>query len=130
VSRHCPNPECLGLARDGRVAEFEDTIETCIDCGTRLLPGEWLPDEDPALEYNDLRTVFIAENPVQGHLVAGAIEAEGIPVYLKGEMLQGAVGELAPDVRQVEVQVPAERVDRAREIAMRFEGRIAEDPPD
>ena len=79
------------------------------------------PDHELALEYNDLQTVFIAANPVQGHVLASAIEAEGIPVYIKGEMLTGAVGELAADVLRVEVQVPVERADRAREIAMRFE---------
>lgn len=123
MARHCPNPICAGLARDGCVAEYDDVVEACLDCGSSLLPGEALPEPDPAFEYNDLRTVFISDNVVQGHLVAGAVEAEGIPVYLKGEMLQGAIGELAPDVRQVEVQVPMERVDRAREIALRFEGR-------
>jgi hypothetical protein len=123
VARYCPNPDCAGLARDGSIAQFNDTLVDCIDCGERLVPGLPSSDGDLGLEYNDLRTVFIAENVVQGHLVAGTIEAEGIPVYLKGEMLQGAVGELSADVRQVEVQVPLERVDRARQIAMRFEGR-------
>ena len=37
-------------------------------------------------------------------------------------MLQGAIGELAADVRNVEVQVPLERYDDARAVAMRFEG--------
>lgn len=121
MSRHCPNPDCAGLARDGRIAEYGDRVEACLDCGTRLLAGP-APEADPALEYHSLRTVFIAENVVQGHLVAGAIEAAGIPVYLKGEMLQGAIGELAADVRNVEVQVPLERYDDARAVAMRFEG--------
>ena len=123
MAKHCPNPECAGLARDGCVAEFNDTLVECLDCGASLAPGTHRPERDLGLEYNDLRTVFIAEGVVQGHLVAGAIEADGIPVYIKGEMLQGAVGELSADVRQVEVQVPFEREDEARRIAMRFEGR-------
>lgn len=121
VTRHCPNPDCAGLARDGRIAEYDDRVASCLDCGGPLLAGP-APEIDPALEYNGLRTVFIAENVVQGHLVAGAIEGSGIPVYLKGEMLQGAIGELAADVRNVEVQVPIERFDEARALAMRFEG--------
>jgi hypothetical protein len=127
VAKHCPNPDCAGLARDGSVAEYDDRIVECLDCGVRLVTGLSLP-EDPelGLEFNDLETVFIAASAVQGHLVASSIEAEGIPVYIKGEMLQGAVGELSADVHQVEVQVPVERSERAREVAMRFEGRFEE----
>jgi len=97
-------------------------MTVCVDCGGRLVAGCAVPDPAPVLEFNDLRTVFIASSVVQGHVVAGAIEAAGIPVYLKGEMLQGAIGELAADVGQVEVQVPIDRVERARDIALLFEG--------
>ena len=125
--RHCPNPVCAGRARDGVVPEFVDAVSRCLDCDTVLLPGPAIPEPDEkGLEYNDLRTVFIAGSPVQGQLVAGLIEAEGIPVYVKGEALLGAVGELAADVQQVEIQVPVERADEARSIALRFEGPAAE----
>jgi hypothetical protein len=123
LAKHCPNPACAGLARDGVVAEYVDRLIECVDCGARLVAGPPGADPEPGLEYNDLRTVFIAANGVQAHLVAGAIEAEGIPSYLKGEMLTGAVGELGADTHHVEVQVPAERAEEARTIAMRFEGR-------
>jgi len=121
LTRHCPNPDCPGLARDGIVAEFVDHMSECVDCGERLAFGPAVSPDDPVLEYNDLRTVFIASSAVQGHLVGGAIESAGIPVYIKGESLQGAVGELAVDVAQVEVQVPVERMDDAREIVVAFE---------
>ena len=124
MAKHCPNPDCAGLARDGSVAEYDDRIVECLDCGARLVRGLSLPDSELGLEFVELETVFIAASVVQGHLVAGSIEAEGIPVYIKGEMLQGAVGELSADVHQVEVQVPAERAEQARQIAMRFEGRF------
>lgn len=124
MSKHCPNPDCAGLARDGCVAEYDDRIVECLDCGARLIKGLSLPDPELGLEFVELETVFIAASVVQGHLVAGSIEAEGIPVYIKGEMLQGAVGELSADVHQVEVQVPVERAEQARQIAMRFEGRF------
>jgi len=125
VAKHCPNPDCAGLARDGCVAEYHDELIECIDCGAHLVSGLSQRDRELGLEFNDLQTVFIAANVVQGHLVAGLIEAKGIPVYIKGEMLQGAVGELSADVRLVEIQVPVERALDARQIAMRFEG-----PPD
>jgi len=119
--KHCPNERCPGLARDGIVPEFVAALERCVDCGTRLIRGEVAPEPPPPLEYVDLRTVFIAADVVQGHLVRSLLETEGIPVYLKGEGLRAAVGELPADVTRVEVQVPFEREDEARAIAARFE---------
>jgi hypothetical protein len=119
--------ECAGLARDGSIAEFVESLEECVDCGTRLVAGPGEIDPEIGLEFNELKTVFIAANATEGHVVAGTIEAEGIPVYIKGEMLLGGVGELPTLDVQVEVQVPVERAERARELAMRFEGRLREE---
>ena len=120
--KHCPNPDCRGRVRDGRVAEFADTIESCLDCDARLVPGPALPDaEEPALEFHALETVFVSTGRVTARVVAGLLEASGIPVYVKGEMLAGAIGELPATVDQLEVQVPSERADRAREIVDRYE---------
>ena len=122
MTRHCPNPLCSGLARDGVVAEYVDTVDRCLDCGAELAAGPRALPEDPALEYNDLRTVFIAASPVQGEIVAGALETAGIPVFVKGGPLSGAIGELPATVVQVELQVPVERVDDALVITRRWEG--------
>ena len=121
MTKHCPNENCPGLARDSVVAEFVDELERCLDCDARLIRGVAFPEPPAPFEYNDLRTVFIAADVVHGHLVAGAIEVEGIPVYLKGEALRSAVGELPPDVMQIEVQVPVANEEQGRAIAMRFE---------
>lgn len=121
LTKHCPNPECGGLARDGVVAEFRDTVDTCLDCHSVLMPGERPAVVPREVEYVRLVTVFIASDLSQGHVVAGTIEAAGIPVFIKGEHLQGAVGELPPAVGQVEVQVPIEREEAARKIAMAWE---------
>ena len=97
--KHCPNPDCRGRVRDGRVAEFADTIESCLDCDARLVPGPALPDaEEPALEFHALETVFVSTGRVTARVVAGLLEASGIPVYVKGEMLAGAIGELPATV--------------------------------
>ena len=129
--KHCPNPECAGRERDGVVPEFRDEIERCLDCDTSLAAGAAVPpsDDDAGLEYVEWRTVYIAANAAQGRLIGSSIEAEGIPVYVKGEALQGAVGELPATVVQVEVQAPVERFEEAREIAMWFEGQSALPPP-
>lgn len=129
VPRFCPNPECSGLARDGVVAEFVDRVHECLDCGSPTLPGDGRisgSPEPPEVEYHELETVFVASDLAQGQLVASTIEAEGIPVYVKGEFLQGALGELPATVSQVEIQVPIERAEAAREIARRWEGPFRE----
>lgn len=104
------------------MAEFVDRIERCLDCGTTTVAGPREEPEDPALEYNALCTVFIAANPVQGEIVAGALEAAGIPVFVKGGALSGAIGELPATVVQVELQVPLDREDDALAITRRWEG--------
>ena len=65
-------------------------------------------DPNEAPRFHEFRTVFIASDAVQAHLVRGLIEAEGIRVYLKGEVLSSAIGELPMTVKQVEVQVEVE----------------------
>jgi hypothetical protein len=124
VIKHCPNSACAGLERDGVVAEFRASVEACLDCGSSLVLGERPAPTPNEVEYLELATIFIASDLSQGHVVAGAIEASGIPVFVKGEHLQGAVGELPPAVGQVEVQVPIERVEAARKIAMIWEGPV------
>lgn len=122
MTKHCPNPDCPGLARDGAVGEFVDALEACLDCGGGLMRGAAPRDAPECPEFSDLETVFIAGDLVQGHLVRGRIEAEGIRAYVKGEPLVGALGELPRDVVAVEVQVAAEDREAARAIALIFEG--------
>ena len=122
MARHCPNSDCPGLARDGTVPEFVDTVEACVDCGGSLMTGRAPTDPHEGPGYSDFRTVFIATDSVQAHLVKGLIESEKIRVYLRGEALSGAVGELPATVMQIEVQVPSEDYLEAREVALRFEG--------
>ena len=71
--------------------------------------------------YTDYATVYIAADTVQAHVVASVLRSEEIEVYLKGEVLSSAIGELPMTVKQVEVQVPTEDRERARGLVMRFE---------
>lgn len=121
MTKHCPDPECAGLARDGVVAEYQDSIVDCLDCGARLISGPPGADPERTVEFHELVTVYHAPHVLAGQAIASALESEGIPVYLKGAMLTGAVGELPVTVAQVEVQVPSERADRAVEIVRDFE---------
>ena len=121
MTQHCANPECPGLERDRIAPEFVDAMTACVDCGGPLMRGAAPDDPHETPSFTDYVTVFIASDPVQAHLVRGLIEAEGITVYLKGEALTSALGELPVTVKQVEVQVPREDRVRALELAARFE---------
>lgn len=41
-----------------------------------------------------MQTVYEAANVIDAHLVRQALEAEGIPAYVRGEALAGGIGEL------------------------------------
>ncbi len=61
-----------------------------------------------------MRTVYEAANLIDAHLVRHALEGLGIPVFLAGEALAGAMGEL-PLFGLIRVQVPDVAWPRARE---------------
>lgn len=62
-----------------------------------------------------MQIVYRAANLADAHLLRQLMEAEGIPAFVQGEYLQGAVGEL-PANTEVLVRVPDEHVDAAREV--------------
>jgi len=127
--KHCPNPDCENRVRHGVIAEFLDDVDRCTDCGAPLVAGEAPRPEPPT--YRELRTIYQAADGTQAHLVRAALEAEGIPVNISGEALMGAVGELPATMLHVEVQVPPEFAQRAREIALQCEtGRPRETATD
>jgi hypothetical protein len=117
--KHCPNPDCESLIRYGTIGEFLDTTEICPDCGAALTHGEAPRPEPP--EFRELHTVYQAADGTHAHMIRVALEAEGIPVHIAGEALMGAVGELPATLLQVEVQVPPEYEEQAREIALQCE---------
>ena len=62
-----------------------------------------------------MKVVYEAANLIDAHLVRHALEAEQIPVYLRGESLVGGIGEL-PLFGVVAVCVPETAWPRARAI--------------
>ncbi len=52
-----------------------------------------------------MRAIYDAQNVVDAHLVKHALEAEGIPAFVRGEYLTGALGDL-PMQGLVQVCVP------------------------
>lgn len=62
-----------------------------------------------------MRTVYDAANLVDAHLVRQALEAEGIPAFVRGEALVGGMGELGV-FGLVAVMVPEAAWPQARAI--------------
>ena len=62
-----------------------------------------------------MKVVYEAANLIDAHLVRHALEAEGIPVYLRGEQLLGGMGEL-PLFGLVAVMVPDVAWPQAKEL--------------
>lgn len=62
-----------------------------------------------------MKVVYEAANVIDAHLVKHALEAAGIPVYLRGEALLGGMGEL-PLFGVVGVCVPELAWPEARDI--------------
>jgi len=62
-----------------------------------------------------MRVVYEPDNIIDAHLMKGALEHAGIPVYLRGEYLVGGIGELpAPGLLALCVSEDFE--DEAREV--------------
>jgi len=64
--------------------------------------------------------VYRAANIADAHLMRQLLESEGIPAFIQGEYLQGAVGEL-PANTEILVHVADDNVDAARAIVDEWE---------
>jgi len=62
-----------------------------------------------------MRSVYEAANLIDAHLVRQALEAEGIPAFVRGEALTGGIGELGV-FGLVGVMVPDAAWPQAREV--------------
>ena len=57
-----------------------------------------------------------APNSIEGHLLKGALEQEEIPVILAGGQAAVGLGELQTDALCADLYVPADYLERAREV--------------
>ncbi|MEE4246462.1 MAG: DUF2007 domain-containing protein [Kangiellaceae bacterium] len=64
--------------------------------------------------------VYRANNWLEANLIKSMLELEGIDVFLLGEYLMGAIGELSADVAQVELQVSARDKSRAEVLVKQY----------
>lgn len=72
-----------------------------------------------------MQTIYRARNLFDAHLVKDALEAEGMPAFIAGEYLTGAVGQL-PAMDYIAVMVPESTVAMAQAIAQRIEQQLCE----
>lgn len=74
-----------------------------------------------------MRSVYQAESPIDAQLVKDALEAKGIPAFVIGAGLIGAIGEL-PVSGLIEVRVPDSAWPAASVIAARVDAWLREAP--
>lgn len=67
-----------------------------------------------------MRVVYEAENIIDAHLVKGLLEQGGVPAFVRGDYLTGALGEL-PMMGLVAVCVPESELSRAQSLLRAFD---------
>jgi len=72
-----------------------------------------------------MHIIYRAENLFDAHLVKDALEAEGIPAFISGEYLTGAVGQL-PAMDYIAVMVPESSLAMAGGIVREVEAQLSE----
>lgn len=74
-------------------------------------------------------TIYRAENSLEANIIKGLILNDGIECQIKGEMLQGALGEIPFDQAQASVQVYAIKERHARQILVNYQ-QVKQSAPD
>jgi Putative prokaryotic signal transducing protein len=68
-----------------------------------------------------MTVVYRPANTAEAHLIRQMLEAEGIPAYIQGEYLQGAIGGLPISNTELMLRVPDEHAEAARVIVAAWE---------
>lgn len=67
------------------------------------------------MSQNRLTTIFESQGMLPAQVIKSKLEAAGIPVFLKYEAVGQILGLTVDGLGRVEVQVPEERAEEARE---------------
>ncbi|WP_374275697.1 DUF2007 domain-containing protein [Pseudoalteromonas sp. 2CM28B] len=86
-------------------------------------------NSDSNITSFDWVTLYNAENSLEANIIKGLILNAGIECQIKGEMLQGAIGEIPFEQTQVSVQVYAIKERHAREILVNYQ-QVKQSAPD
>ena len=126
--KHCPNPDCGGIAKFKIISEFNDSALACSDCGGQLILGPAPRLEDRIRESSqapepdlELVPVFIAQNEPELLVVESVLKQGGIPYLAKGEQIQDLFGfsqlvVVNPVIGPVEIHVRMDDAETAREL--------------
>ena len=68
-----------------------------------------------------MTVVYRPANTAEAHLIRQMLEAEGIPAYIQGEYLQGAIGGLPISNTELMLRVADEHAEAARAIVEAWE---------
>ena len=79
-------------------------------------------------EEQSFTTVYVANGPVEGHIIKGRLESEGIPSILRYESAGLVYGITVNGLGQVEVRVPIALAQQARDILAAGEGESTKSP--
>ena len=122
--KHCPNPDCHGLAKFKIVSEFNDTSSICSDCDTPLLDGPaprpedlgGRPEPDPNLE---LVPILVVREEAKLVLIEASLGEAQISYMAKGEHIQdlfgfGRLTVVNPITGPVEIYVTSDDAEKAR----------------
>ena len=74
-----------------------------------------------------MRSVYQAENIIDAQLVKDALDSAGIPAFITGAALTGAMGEL-PVMGLVEIQVPDSAFAEAQTIVIEIDQWLSQKP--
>lgn len=86
-------------------------------------------NSDSNITSFDWVSLYNAENSLEANIIKGLILNAGIECQIKGEMLQGAMGEIPFEQTQVSVQVYAIKERHAREILVNYQ-QVKQSAPD
>jgi hypothetical protein len=106
----------------GEIAEYQDHIEYCIDCGEALVSGEAptkLSAALPAASHQplSLRVVATFLQVIEANAWRARLEAEGIPAFVADEQVGSIFGGFDAYVTGgVRLLVPEPEFERARRV--------------
>ena len=117
---HCPN--CL--------AEYRPGFDTCADCGVELVRGPAPVTEEhapadarhrphPPEDRHQVPVVLATLPRLEGQLLAGRLQAEGLVASADEPALMSAYGGALPESRMIRVWVLESQLEQARVIAKR-----------
>ena len=88
--KYCPNAGCSFLATVGSVAEYQDSVDFCLECDTELEPGDapnMIPgkqsSENPVGTRGRLSVVYTLETFNDATWLKEELEKVGIPSSIK-----------------------------------------------